>query len=131
MNTEQTEDKLRQLFSELSAEDSRRAPSFGAIMQGLRSATSTPQGSSPWLRFAAGTAAVVLLIAALAPAAFRWRADSFKRQMQQWAALSDWGAPTDALLSVSDMPWGGTVAAPSDFLIKTTTESRDTTGENP
>ncbi|HWX20266.1 MAG TPA: hypothetical protein VN578_10230 [Candidatus Binatia bacterium] len=127
MNTEKTENKLRQLFGELRAQDSQRVPSFKAVTRASPSAISTAWMLSSWSRFAAGIATVVLLIAGIALAAFHLHTLSAEREIQQWARLSNWEAPTDTLLGISDMPWGKTITTPSDSLINNTTESPDTT----
>jgi hypothetical protein len=48
-------------------------------------------------------------------ASFRAHAHSFEKEMLGWAALSDWEAPTDALLTASEMPWDDRTALPFDF----------------
>jgi hypothetical protein len=131
MNTEKIENELRQLFGELRANDSQRVPSFYSVTRASSSTTSTPRKSSPWFRFLSATAVLVLLIAGIALAALHSHTRSFEREMQRWAALSDWETPTDTLLSISETPWGSAVPMPSDSLIDANTaDLSDTTIKN-
>ena len=113
---EKTEKEIRQLFCELKAEDSQRVPSFDDVTRAVPSPTS-PRLSFWRIRFALGTTAIVLLIVTSALTAIHLHTRSIERERQEWAALSTWEAPTDALLMISSVPWGSTVTTPSDFLI--------------
>jgi hypothetical protein len=129
MNTEKTEKEIRQLFSELRAEDSQRVPLFNAVTRAAPSFTSTGLSFS-WFRFALGTTATVLVIATIARTAIRLHKGSIERERQQWAALSSWEAPTDALLIISSVAWESTITTPSDFLINNRPVSPDTNPEH-
>ena len=126
---EKTEKEIRQLFSELRAQDSQRAPSFDAVTRATPSFTSTGLSFS-WFRFALGTTAIVLLIATIALTAIHLHTRSIERERQHWAALSTWEAPTDALLLISSAPWESTVTTPSDFLINNPAVAPDTNPEH-
>jgi hypothetical protein len=128
MNMEKIEKKLKQLFSELRAQDSRRVPSFNSIAQAPLESASTGRTLLPWPRFALPGAAVALLIGGIVAASFRAHTHSFEKEMHGWAALSDWEAPTDALLSISETPWDNTITSPSD-LQTNYDNSSDTTTE--
>src|SRR5262245_39224921 len=117
MNTEKAEREIRQLFSDLRAEDLQHVPSCEVVTRADPSAASARRMSFPWFRFALGATAVVLLVATLALTAIRLHTRSIERERQRWVALSTWEAPTDALLSISSVPWGNTVTTPSDFMI--------------
>jgi hypothetical protein len=104
MNTDHSEQKLKALFNELRAEDSRRAPSFGVIARASRSGVSARPMSFPWFRLALGTIAVALFVAGITVTAIRLHRRSFEKEIQQWEALSEWEAPSDTLLSISDAP---------------------------
>lgn len=123
MNTEKNEKEIRQLFSELRAEDSRRVPSFAAATQAVPSGAATGRVSFPWLQIALPTTAIVLLVGMIV---IRLNRRSMERERQQWAALSTWEAPTDALLHISSVPWESTVTTPSDFLINNPVVPPDT-----
>ena len=131
MNTEKTGKELRQLFGELRTREQRHAPSFATLAteSAPGPAASSSRMSLPWFRLALGTTAMALLLAGIALAANRTRARARQREMQQWAALSTWEAPTDALLSISSVPWGSSVTAPSDSLLNTSPDSSGTTIE--
>ena len=129
MNMEKTEKEVKQLFNELRAQDSQRAPSFNAVTRATPSVTFTGLFFS-WSRFALGTTAFVLLTATIALTAIQLHARSVERERRQWKALSDWEAPTDAFLSISSVPWGSTITTPSDFLINNPAVPSDTTQKN-
>jgi len=101
---EKTEKKLKQLFNELRAQDSRRAPSFNAIARASRSGVSARAMSFPWFRLALGTIAVALFVVGIAGTAIRLHTRSFAKEIQQWEVLSEWAAPSDTLLSNPDAP---------------------------
>ena len=126
---EKTEKEIRQLFGELRAQDSQRAPSFSAITRATPSLTSSGLSFS-WFRFALGTITSVLLIAATALTAIHLHTRSIERERQHWAALFNWEAPTDALLMISSVAWESTITTPSDFLINNHAVSRDTNPEH-
>jgi hypothetical protein len=115
MNMEKTEKKLKQLFSESKERDSQRMPPFNSVARASLRDASTPRTLLRWPRFALFGVAAVLLIAGVAVISSRIHTRSFEKEMHQWAALSNWEAPTDALLSVSETPWGNTTTGPSDF----------------
>jgi len=127
MNMEKTEKELRQLFSELKAQDSQRVPPFNSVTKLSPQGTSSRWTLQHWPRFSLAVAAVVLLIASVAVASFRAHTHSFEKEMLGWAALSDWEAPTDALLTASEMPWVDTTALPSDFPTNDAVSSDTTT----
>ncbi len=65
-------------------------------------------------------------VIALLAAGAAWTASSLRerrvnRELRQWTAISDWKAPTDALLCIASAPWNGALAAPSDSLINNST----------
>lgn len=125
MNMEKIEKEVRQLFTELRVQDSQHAPSFNAVTRAASSSTSTGL-SFPLFRFALGSTAIVLLTVTIALTAFRLHERSIERERRQWAALSTWEAPTDALMSISSVPWGVTITTPSGFLINNDAFSADT-----
>jgi len=86
--------------------------------------------SFPWFRFALGTTAIAVLVATIALTASRLHTHSLERERQKWVAISTWEAPTDALLSISSVPWGSTVTTPSDFLIHNHATSPGTNPKN-
>ena len=128
MNTENSDQEFKQLFSELRSRDSQHAPSFSAIANAANRETSAWRISFPRFRVALGTIIVLVFVTGITLIAFRLHTRSVEREMQQWETLSGWEAPTDALLSIASSPWSSTVATSSDFLINTNTT--DTTMEN-
>jgi len=126
---EKTEKEIKQLFSELRAQDWQRAPLFNAVTRAVPSGASPGRISFSRLQFAMATTAIVLLVGTIALTANRLHTHSLERQRQHWAALSTWEAPTDALLRISSVPWESTVTTPSDFLINNHAVSPDTNPE--
>jgi len=106
------DDKLRQNFQELRNADAQRVPAFSRVAR-----VPVPTFSMPWWRFALSAAVLVMVIFAL----------MLKRQpvpdTQPWAALSNWRATTDALLTVSSTPWGSTISTPTDSWIESSTQT--------
>ena len=129
MNMEKTEKKLKQLFSELKAQDSQRVPPFNSVTRMTVQSTST-RTLLHWPWFAPAGAAVAVLIGGIVAASFREHTHSVEKEMRGWAALSDWEAPTDALLTASEMPWVDTTALPSNFPTNDGVSS-DSTTEKP
>lgn len=107
-----TDAKLRQCFLELRSTDTQHTPAFSRVARAPR-----PAVTLPWLRLAAGAAVLVTLIVALAvrrhPVA----------DPQQWAALSNWRATTDGLLTVTNSPLGSTISTPTDLWIENSTQT--------
>lgn len=114
---------LRQLFRQQREADTQRVPAFSRL---TRVPAESPW-SVPWLRLATVAAAVVVL--GVSVTMWRRSAQPPAVNTESWAALSNWQAPTDALLTVSSAPWGSTMTTPSDFWIETTTqtEQKETT----
>ncbi len=104
--------KLRQKFQELRNTDAQRVPAFSRVAR-----SPVPTFAIPWWRFALSATVLVTVIFAL----------MLKRQpvpdTQPWAALSNWRATTDALLTVSSTPWGSTISTPTDSWIESSTQT--------
>src|SRR6185369_8321090 len=65
MNLHGSEEKIQQLFREMSGEDQRRAPRFAAIVESARSRTADSTGETRHLVFL-GAAAVVMVFVVIA-----------------------------------------------------------------
>jgi hypothetical protein len=116
MNTKQTEQTLKRLFSELKEQDSLRIPAFRAPKSS--SAGSRIRGAGfPRLQFAVGMLTLALLVSFIGFIGYRWHLRSARMEIQRWTMLSNWSAPTDKLLGISSLPWGSSVTVPSDSLI--------------
>jgi hypothetical protein len=130
MNTDKTENEFKQFFHELRAQDEQRAPGFENLAR-PSAAISTPRVMIPRFRLGAMVAAAaVVLVTAIGVADLRSREQSAARELAQWSSLSNWEAPTDALLNFSSLPLGSTIITPSDSLFETITLTPDTTTEN-
>jgi hypothetical protein len=121
MNTETSEPEFRRLFSELRDAEAQCAPSFNRVARGRPSAKSSGGRSLPLLRRALVMSSITLLAAGVARTASSLRQHRVNRELRQWAAISEWKAPTDALLGIAGAPWHGAPAAPSDSLINNST----------
>jgi len=106
-----TDAKLRQHFQELRSADAHRVPAFSRVAR-------APAVAFPWWRLAVG-------VAMLMTVAMPWMIH--RRQpvanSQQWAAVSNWHATTDELLTVSSTPFGSTITTPTDSWIKNSTQT--------
>ncbi len=125
--TDPHDNKLKQLFQEQRRADTQRAPAFDRVLRDAMRAwhAEPPVFAVPWLRLAAvllamlGVSLVVIharrretTVAVAPPPAV---------DAQRWAALSDWSAPTDGLLTLSSTAvWGSKVTTPTDTLIEST-----------
>ncbi|HTS18374.1 MAG TPA: hypothetical protein VMP11_12435 [Verrucomicrobiae bacterium] len=106
--------ELRRLFQDLRAGDTQQVPAFSRVAQ--PPVTEASFGIL-WPRLAAGVA----LIAAVSMSLILFRAYKGRSAdvTQQWAALSNWRASTDELLSVSGAAtWGGAITTPSDLWLE-------------
>ena len=104
--------KLRQHFQDLRAADAQQVPVFSRVAR-----VPVRPFALPWLRLAAGAVVVVTLLMVLT-IKHRPVADT-----QQWAALSNWRATTDELLTVATTPWDSTVSTPTDSWIQNSTQT--------
>ena len=126
MNSGLNDPKLRRLFEASRAGDARRAPAFGDLASGRRAA---PRTAIRWMRVAAAAAAIVVVGASLSllhrpavTAPLQSARDSVAAvDLNQWAACSEWAAPTDSLLATSDLPWGARLWGPTDSLLTPST----------
>lgn len=105
MNTNETDNKLQQLFDELKGHDARRAPAFSRLAQ----APSRRTHPTPWWLLPA-TAVVVL--AAISLSLMRTRPHRSQDDASQWAAFSTWATPTDVLLDTPN--WMSSPGSVSD-----------------
>src|SRR5689334_5007469 len=114
MNMEPTETEFKKLFGELKAQDLRRLPSFGAVLTAAHADARTGgQHSRLRLAFGMATALVIVILTTLAVLNFQSR--SREAEFQQWTTLSEWNAPTDALLGISNPRQPDNNTLPTDF----------------
>ena len=135
MNSDPADRKLQRLFDASRAEDARGAPAFDEVVSSGRAA---PRTAIRWTRLAAAAAAVVVLGVSLvllhprsAPQPVGYtQGQSPAADLKQWAAVSDWRASTDPLLSVSSLSWESRISAPTDSLINAVSGETATTSKN-
>jgi hypothetical protein len=129
---DQNDNNLRQLFQQQRRADAQRAPAFDRVLRDARRArpVETPVAAALWLRLAAAAVVLAALGVSLTVTHARRRetmaasAPVTTTQTQQWAALSNWSAPTDGLLTMSSTAvWGSRITTPTDTLIESTNET--------
>lgn len=110
MNTGQDDKKLRALFAELKYQELKRAPAFGSVLN-----AALRREEFPVFRPALIAAAAAVLVIAAGLAVYQLKAHRSAGESQQWAALSNWQASTDVLLSAAGAsPWENQVGASLD-----------------
>jgi cytoskeletal protein RodZ len=123
MGYDATERKLGRLFADARKADAEQAPSLAEIAGGRRV---RPRIEVRWLRVSSAVAAVVLLVVWVSLSARKTpmqRVDAIPVaaasavELKQWAALSNWTASTDTLLTLSSVSLGSSVATPTDSWI--------------
>ncbi len=97
MNTNGTDNKFHQLFGELKSHDEQTAPAFGRLTR-----PASPVRSMPWPWLLPSAAAAALLVVGLSAGLFYARSHRLAFEEQQWAALSNWQASTDVLLTSAE-----------------------------
>jgi hypothetical protein len=121
MDDHDVDRRLRRLFQAMRAEEAGRAPAFSRL-----AGVHPPKLAVRWLPLAAAAAALIVVglwLLAPGPAETEVR-------LEQWAALSNWQASTDGLLTLSSGPWGSQVATSTDAWLEraageTSTEWRE------
>lgn len=117
---------LVERFAALRATDARGAPSFGAVRRGRPSPARTPWLAAAALAGAAVVTAVVIVRAPLEST------PSLDDAIAEAKALSSWTAPTDTLLTVSDLsiPSSLPSLAPASVALPATTSVPADTGDS-
>ena len=118
-----TDHTLKKLFDEARRQDADNTPSFQRV---LRKQATAPQDSPAfgWMPFAL---AVALLVAA-ALLAFSILPNSETHsaaEVEQWAAISEWTASSDAILAENTPCIGVPLSTSSDLLFESTPISSD------
>ncbi len=127
MNNDKTDNYLRQVFHEIRKRDEQRAPAFEVV---LDEAERRGKAVSVFPRFKLAAIAA-LLVAGAFLVVFGPRDRQPQDETLAWAALTDWQASTDVLLTMSDTPWEDQLIMPSDewfgtdgsVLLETTTNN--------
>ncbi|MBI2441510.1 MAG: hypothetical protein HYV35_09080 [Lentisphaerae bacterium] len=102
MNTNEHDDRLRSLFQELKSQDLQAAPTFDRLWN-------APPRRAQVHFFTTGLrlamAAAVLILAAAPLAVYQVKTRQAAAEARQWAALANWDAATDVLLTEASTPW--------------------------
>lgn len=127
MQNDKTDEQLKELFRDVKKHDEARVPSFGGLIHGRESA-SLP--FLTWPRIIAAAALIMICIGVGLTLVGKPRAEF---DVDQWAALSNWRAPTDGLLTLSGTSLGSSIDSPSDawmsYEMETSSETTETQQE--
>jgi DnaJ-domain-containing protein 1 len=119
-----TDHTLKKLFNEARRQDASNMPDFQRVLrkQAVEHKDSPAFG---WLPFAL---AVALLVAAalLAFSVLPKNETHTAAEIEQWAAISDWTASSDAILAENTPCIGVPLSTSSDLLFESTPISSDT-----
>ena len=112
----ENDNSLRELFTELRLRDAKRAPSFRQVLHRPRAETDSLP-ALPWIRWAVAAAV-------LAGAVWMMRPNEEKPSAPEstnWAAFSNWRAPSDILLASSTVLTADATNSNSDEWIQEST----------
>lgn len=98
MNTNETDSKFQKLFHELKRKDSASVPNFDRLAKAKGSSRTTGAPAWAWLV----PAALAVFIAVFSFNRLHSRSHRLNDVSQQWAALSVWETPSDALLDAAN-----------------------------
>lgn len=93
-----TDHTLKKLFEDVRRQDAENAPSFGRL---LRTQRSTENRASPRTWMPVAFASVLILAAVLAFSVLSKNSTLWPKEAAQWAAITDWSAPSDWILAES------------------------------
>jgi hypothetical protein len=111
------DNKLKDIFSGLRRQDAARVPSFNRVVRAATRAREVEPGFAfSWLRPAA--AAVVLMAAIFLLTTFQKHQTTPAADTEQWAALTEWSASTDGLLTSSAAVWSSNISTVTDSWIQ-------------
>ena len=119
-----TEHTLKKLFEEAKQQDADNVPGFQRL---LHKQAATPKDSPDlgWMQFA--FAAALLVAAALLAFSIIPKSETHTAaDVEQWATISEWTAPSDAILAANTPSIGVSFSTSSDFLFESTPISSET-----
>jgi len=111
-----TDHTLKKLFSELKKQDSGSTPNFQCMIRKQASASDDPH-TFGWMSYAL-VAAFVLAAALLAFSVLPKNESHTAAEIEQWAAITDWTASSDAILAENTPSIGGSFSTSSDMLFE-------------
>ena len=116
-----TDHTLKKLFNELKKEDSENTPNFQCMIRKQASTSDDPQ-TFGWMSYAL-VVALVLAAALLAFSVLPKNESDTATEVEQWAAITDWKASSDAILAENIPSIGGSLSTSSDMLFESSSVS--------
>jgi hypothetical protein len=127
MNADGADHNLKPLFHELRTEEARRAPSFSNV---LRKATDSKTAPARMFGLMLTACVAVVIALAVSLSVFRARKDPSAPDTSPWTSLTQWKAPTDVLLNVSNALNANKITTPTDSWLATRSFEHDTNRTN-
>jgi len=119
-----TDHTLKKLFEDVRRQDTENAPSFQRLLRTQRSSENRTS-PSPWMSVA--FASVLLLAAVLAFSVLSKNSTLSPEEAEQWAAITDWSAPSDLILAENTTTSSESFSTFSDILFELVPTSSDKT----
>jgi len=119
-----TDRTLKKLFEDVRRQDAENAPSFQRL---LRTQQSSENRTSPSLWISVAFASVLLLAAVLAFSVLSKNSTLSPEEAEQWAAITDWSAPSDLILAENTTTSSQSFSTFSDTLFELVPTSSDKT----
>jgi hypothetical protein len=119
-----TDHTLKKLFEDVRRQDAENAPSFQRLLRTQRS-SEIRTSPSPWMSVA--FASVLLLAAVLAFSVLSKNSTLSPEEAEQWAAITDWSAPSDLILAENTTTSSESFSTFSDTLFEFVPTSSDKT----
>jgi len=119
-----TDRTLKKLFEDVRRQDAENAPSFQRLLRTQRSSENRTS-PSPWMSVA--FASVLLLAAVLAFSVLSKNSTLSPEEAEQWAAITDWSAPSDLILAENTTTSSESFSTFSDTLFELVPTSSDKT----
>jgi hypothetical protein len=119
-----TDYTLKKLFEDVRRQDAENAPSFQRL---LRTQRSSENRTSPSTWMPVALASVLLLAAVLAFSVLSKNSTLSPKEVEQWAAITDWSAPSDLILAENTTTSRESYSTFSDTLFEFAPTSTDQT----
>ena len=122
-----TDHTLKKLFDEARRQDADNTPGFQRVLR-KQIAPTTDSTSTGWMLFAFA-AALFVAAALIAFSVLPKNEPHTTAEVEQWAAISDWTASSDAILAENSAVIGFSLSTSSDMLFESLPSS-STTNQN-
>jgi DnaJ-domain-containing protein 1 len=122
-----TDHTLKKLFEKAKQQDADNTPGFQRVLRKQITPT-RDSASSGWMPFAF-TAALFVAAALIAFSVLPKNESHTTAEIEQWAAISEWNASSDAILAENSAVIGVSLSTSSDMLFESLPSS-STTNQN-